>query len=290
MVIPHDAGRAISIKVPVFWIYAAAFLAIFSILVVGSSFVYSSVLSRRLVHYSKAVVKNREQQKVIDSFAQETKRVNEAISELVGEDNYLRRLLGLKSWTTKIKLSSNAKRPKFQEKVEQIAHELKVADQEIGERKKSFEELKKWVNEIRARYASTPSRWPVYGRIVSRYGYRIYPWRGFHTGIDISERYGAPVRATADGVVAFVGWRRGYGKTVMINHGYGVSTLYAHNSRYSVKVGQRVSKGQIVSYIGNTGYATGPHLHYEVRKWNRPVNPVAYLDLNILTASKIWRR
>jgi hypothetical protein len=78
MVIPHDAGRAISIKVPVVWIYAAAILAVFSVLVVGSSFVYSSVLSRRLVHYSKAVVKNREQQKAINSFAQETKRVNEA--------------------------------------------------------------------------------------------------------------------------------------------------------------------------------------------------------------------
>jgi murein DD-endopeptidase MepM/ murein hydrolase activator NlpD len=165
-----------------------------------------------------------------------------------------------------------------------------VADQEIEERKRSFEELKKRVNEIRIRYASTPSRWPLYGRIVSRYGYRIYPWRGFHSGVDISEGYGAPVRATANGVVTFVGWKRGYGKTVMIKHGYGVSTLYAHNSRYSVKVGQRVSKGQIVCYVGNTGYATGPHLHYEVRKWNRPVNPIAYLNLNILSASKIWRR
>ena len=289
MIVPHDPNRrTVSIKIPVLWVQAAVILSIFSVVVVGSSIVYSSLLSRRLVYYSRTLAKNREQQKVIDSFVQRTKKVNQAILELVREDNNLRKLLGLKSWKSKIKLYAGT--DKFQEKTEQISNEFEMADQKLAERRKSLEELKKWVSVVRRRYASTPSRWPIHGRIVSRFGYRIYPWRGFHTGLDISGLYGAPIRAAANGVVSFAGWSRGYGRTVIIKHGYGVSTLYAHSSRYAVKSGQRVKKGQIICYIGNTGYVTGSHLHYEVRKWNRPTNPVTYLNLNILTASRIWRR
>lgn len=289
MVIPHDScSRTITIKIPVSLIYSVVILAIFSALVVGSSMVYSSLLSRRLVYYSRTLAKNREQQKVIDSFAQETKRVSRAILELAREDNKLRKLLGLKSWRRKVKLFAAGN--KYQEKTEMISQELEMADRKLAERRKSLEELKKWVNQVRRRYASTPSRWPVYGRIVSRFGYRVYPWRGFHKGLDVSGRYGAPVRATANGTVSFVGWRRGYGRTVIVKHGYGTTTLYAHNSKYAVKAGQKVKKGQIVAHVGNTGFSTGPHVHYEVRKWKRPINPVTYLNLNILTASRIWRR
>lgn len=289
MVIPHDSfGRTISIKIPLSLIYTVIFLAVFSMLVVGSSIVYSSLLSRRLVHYSHTLAKNREQQKVIDVFADETKKVNQAIVELARQDNELRKLLGLKNWRSKIKLAGGI--DKFWEKSERISRDLEMADLKLAERRKSLEELKSWVSEVRRRYVSTPSRWPLHGRIVSRFGYRVYPWRGFHTGLDISGRYGTPIRATANGTVSFVGWRRGYGRTVIIKHGYGISTLFAHSSRYAVKQGQKIKKGQIICYVGNTGYVTGPHLHYEVRKWNRAVNPVSYLNLNILTASRIWRR
>jgi len=289
MIVPHDpCRRTVSIKIPVLWIQVAVILAVFSVAVVGSSIVYSSLVSRKLVYYSKTLAKNREQQQVINSFTQKTKEVNQAILELVREDNNLRKLLGLKGWTSKIKLASKVN--KYQEKSEQISQELDLADDRLAERKESLEELKNWVSIVRKRYASTPSRWPVYGRIVSRFGYRVYPWRGFHTGVDISGNYGTPIRSTADGTVSFVGWMRGYGRTVIISHGYGISTLYAHSSRYAVESGQRVEKGQVICYVGNTGYVTGPHLHYEVRKWNRPTNPVAYLNLNILSASRAWRR
>lgn len=289
MVIPHDSfSRTITIKIPAIVAYSLICLVIFSALVVGSSLIYSSLVSRRLIHYCQALAENQQQQKVIDAFADETRKVNEAILELANQDNKLRRLLGLESWKSKIKLAANI--DELMGKTDRISHELKMADLKLAERRKSLEELKSWVNEVRRRYANTPSRWPIYGRIVSRFGYRIYPWRGFHTGLDISGRYGAPIRTSADGVVSFVGWRRGYGRTVIIKHGYGISTLYAHASRYAVKQGQKVKKGQIICYVGNTGYVTGPHLHYEVRKWNRPTNPVSYLNLNILTASRIWRR
>ncbi len=289
MVVPHDpSSRTVSIKIPALLIYFLVCLVIISSLVVASSVVYSSVLTRRLIHYCQTLVKNQEQQRVIDAFAEETRKVNLAIAELVQQENSLRRLLGLKGWKSKIKLAADL--GELTGKTAKISHDLKVADLRVEESKKSLEELKSWVSEVRRRYACTPSRWPIYGRIVSRFGYRVYPWRGFHTGLDISGRYGSPIRATADGTVSFAGWRRGYGRTVVINHGYGISTLFAHLSRYAVDKGQWVKKGQIICYVGNTGYVTGPHLHYEVRKWERPTNPVTYLDLNILTASRNWRR
>lgn len=288
MIVPHDArGRPVSLKIPASWVYTTVFAAIFSLLVVGSSVVYSTLLSRRLVHYADTLSRNRQQQEVINSFSDKTEQVARAIDELVKEDNELRKLLGLKGWQSKIKLVTD--RVSGEVKGEKVSFELSLADDKLEERKQSLEELKKWVDMVRSRFASTPSTWPIYGRLVSFFGYRSYPWRGFHAGVDIKAYYGAPARATAAGVVTYVGWRRGYGKTVEINHSYGVSTLYAHNSAYAVRVGQRVRKGQVVSYVGMTGWTTGPHLHYEVRRWDHPLNPVAYLDLNLLTASRLWR-
>jgi murein DD-endopeptidase MepM/ murein hydrolase activator NlpD len=284
MVIPHDArGRPVSFKVPARWVYIAASLALFSFILVGSSVIYSTFLSRRLVHYTETLSRNRQQLEVISSFSAKNSKVAKAIDELVQKDNELRNLLGLKGWQSKMKLGSNEVKPN------RVSLDLELFDAKLVERKESLEELKQWVEVVRSRFASTPSTWPIYGRLVSFFGYRSYPWRGFHSGVDIQAYRGAPARATASGVVTYVGWRRGYGKTVEVGHGNGVSTLYAHNSAYAVGVGQKVRKGQVLCYVGTTGWTTGPHLHYEVRRWDRPVNPVAYLDLNLLTASRLWR-
>jgi murein DD-endopeptidase MepM/ murein hydrolase activator NlpD len=288
MIVPHDAqGAPISFKIPVSWLRAAGYLALFFVLVVGSSVVYSTLLSRRLVNYADTLYKNREQQEVIKTFSDKTGRVAKAIDELVEKDNELRKLLGLKGWQSKVKLSTSV--VSREAKTDKISIEIELAKDRMAESEKSLQELKQWVVFVRSRMASTPSSWPIYGRVVSLFGYRAYPWRGFHSGVDIHASYGAPARATAPGIVGYVGWRRGYGKLVEINHGNGVSTLYAHNSNYAVRVGQRVRKGQIVSYVGTTGWTTGPHLHYEVRRWDRPLNPVAFLDLNLLSASRLWR-
>jgi len=287
MVVPHDAGgRAVSLKIPASWVYATAGLAIFSVLFVFSSFVFTTLVSRRMVDYAGTIAKNKQQEEVIRSFSLKTGKVAEAIDELVKKDNELRNLLGLKGWKSKIQLSTDIS---HESQADKVNIHLAKANDSLAEREKSLEELKAWVKVVRSRFASTPSSWPIYGAIVSRFGYRSYPWRGMHTGLDIKANYGAPIRATANGVVSYVGWRSGYGKTVEINHGYGVSTLYAHNSNYAVKIGQRVQKGQVISYVGTTGWTTGPHLHYEVRRAGQPLNPVAYLNLNALSASRLWR-
>jgi len=123
--------------------------------------------------------------------------------------------------------------------------------------------------------------WPTDVReITSPFGWRIHPVFGsqrFHSGIDIGADYGDAVVAADGGVVIFADWMGGYGKAVIIEHGNGVSTLYAHNSGLLVSEGQRVRKGEIVSRVGSTGYSTGPHLHFEVRQDGTPVNPMGYL-------------
>lgn len=120
-------------------------------------------------------------------------------------------------------------------------------------------------------------------KIGSLYGYRSDPFTGrarFHSGVDIKARWGDPVGASHPGVVQFAGWYHGYGNLIVINHGGGVTTHYAHLSSYAVAVGTRVVRGTIIGLAGSTGRATSPHLHYEVRINDNPVNPLQPLALD----------
>lgn len=118
--------------------------------------------------------------------------------------------------------------------------------------------------------------WPVTGIITSDYGYRIHPIYGrriFHSGLDIGAPYGIPIRASASGSVIYSGWYSGYGNTVILDHGDGYSTLYAHCSVLYVAKGQRVSQGHAIASVGSTGNSTGPHLHFEIRYRGSPIDP-----------------
>jgi murein DD-endopeptidase MepM/ murein hydrolase activator NlpD len=111
----------------------------------------------------------------------------------------------------------------------------------------------------------------------------IYKTLKMHTGVDFVCAIGTPVYATGDGIVMYVEKGvQGYGEMVVINHGYGYKTLYAHLSRKAVRPGQKVKRGEIIGYTGNSGLSTGPHLHYEVRKNNIPVNPVNFFSTTLL--------
>jgi murein DD-endopeptidase MepM/ murein hydrolase activator NlpD len=128
--------------------------------------------------------------------------------------------------------------------------------------------------------ADAPSIWPVEGRIGSSFGEREDPINGegaFHPGIDIEAIYGTPVRAAADGYATGQNMGAGYGRQVVLDHGHSLLTLYGHLSAIAVVPGQHVLRGQVIGYVGQSGRATGPHLHYEVRVHNVPVNPHKYL-------------
>ena len=128
--------------------------------------------------------------------------------------------------------------------------------------------------------ANAPSLWPVQGTVTSSFGERQNPFEGesaFHTGIDIATALGDAVRASADGTVVKAGIGSGYGREIILDHGHNVETLYAHLSGFAVTEGQDVRRGDIIGYVGVSGRSTGPHLHYEVRIRNTPVNPHKYL-------------
>lgn len=121
---------------------------------------------------------------------------------------------------------------------------------------------------------------PVSGRLSSNFGPRKHPIHGVvkrHNGVDFGAPQGTPIKAAEGGVVLYAGWYGGYGKIVMVDHGDDLVTLYAHTSRYVVKEGQKVQRGQVIAYVGSTGLSTGPHLHFEVRRNGTPVNPITYL-------------
>ena len=129
-----------------------------------------------------------------------------------------------------------------------------------------------------------PSIWPVEGKVTSSFGERDDPFNGegaFHAGIDISAGFGEPIHATADGVVEFADRTSGYGREVIIDHGHGVKTVYGHMSGFAITSGDEVRRGQVIGYIGMSGRSTGPHVHYEVRIQNVPVNPHKYLRMTM---------
>jgi murein DD-endopeptidase MepM/ murein hydrolase activator NlpD len=122
---------------------------------------------------------------------------------------------------------------------------------------------------------------PVNGPVTSPFGYRIHPilhYRKFHTGVDFGVGYGSPIRAADSGAVIYATWMGGYGNVIIVDHGRGISTLYAHQSSLAVSNGTRVTRGQTIGYVGSTGFSTGPHLHFEVRVNGNPVDPMGYIN------------
>ena len=131
---------------------------------------------------------------------------------------------------------------------------------------------------------SAPNLWPVEGQVTGSFGERIDPFNGegaFHSGVDISSNVGASVIAPADGVVTFADFLGGYGRAIMVDHGHGITTRYGHLSSFAVTAGQYIHRGDTIGYVGLSGRSTGPHLHYEVRINDAPVNPYKYLRLTV---------
>ena len=167
----------------------------------------------------------------------------------------------------------------------QIQRERQEFEEALDDLERTSQDLVKVIQELQAKSkvrqtGTFKPQWPVIGRITSPFGWRLHPVTQTmrnHTGIDIAVGAGTPVKAADSGVVLESGWLGGYGKAVIIDHGGGIATLYAHNSDLLVTAGQAVVKGQIISHAGSTGVSTGPHVHFEVRVQGTPVDPGNYL-------------
>lgn len=164
----------------------------------------------------------------------------------------------------------------------EIVDAYKQIKSESEQRIKDFDKLFKYVTSQISKMNSTPRGWPVVGYVSSPFGYRTHPFTfsyDFHSGVDIVNNPGTEVRVTADGVVRYTGWAMGYGLCVIVDHGFGYTTLYGHLSQVTVKVGDVLKKGSVIGKLGSTGTSTGPHLHYEVWEYGIPKNPMKYISL-----------
>jgi murein DD-endopeptidase MepM/ murein hydrolase activator NlpD len=175
--------------------------------------------------------------------------------------------------------------PVVQPDLNNIGQVLTLVEQGITQRRESLMELQQHIKDRQEKLgynpllggSTTPSIWPAHGDVSSPFGLR---WNGsdLHPGIDIANDAGTPILATADGVVTTAGWNDGgYGNMVDIDHGNGIMTRYGHAMQVVVTPGQYVRRGQVIAYMGSTGFSTGPHVHYEVRIGGEPVNPASYL-------------
>jgi murein DD-endopeptidase MepM/ murein hydrolase activator NlpD len=233
--------------------------------------------------------------------AQEMTRARTALDQAQSTDRQLRGLLTMAHDNDPIAAATGVGGPTLADRLSLgrimggDASDIRQADwhREIARLRKdaegrlaSFQEIGWYVGNQKSLRNATPSLWPTEGSITSLFGYRFSPMQRddgetgeFHPGLDIANAADTLVHATADGTVRFSGWSQGYGNMVVIDHGYGVSTLYGHTSKALVKVGDRVMRGQMIAYMGTTGRSTGAHLHYEVWRQGRPVNPMAYLKV-----------
>jgi murein DD-endopeptidase MepM/ murein hydrolase activator NlpD len=263
MLIPHDGKKSINIKVPSAGIFISIFLwcvgSVYLISIAIDAFEYQRM--KHMVNYYNAQFTELKPTILM------LKKAEFEFKNLLSRGGKKELLEGVDSKD----ISADAGSLDMESLREQI--------QKTAESVASVKEYLKGQKDI---YISTPMGWPVSGAITSPYGERMNPRGGgaqFHSGIDISIPQGTPVTATADGVVSISGMNAGAGNLVVLEHGFGYSTAYAHNKSLVVQVGQRVKRGEIISYSGSTGNSTGPHLHYEVWKNGRAINPKGFLEV-----------
>ncbi len=218
----------------------------------------------------------------IETLQSKLKEKDERIKELEKEKTLL--ALKVKAIEEKIKKANKTLRRKgIRIKIPEPEGGLFIPADKIKPSDLCLESLEKSIDKFVKVMSDIPVGVPLYGRLTSKFGYRIDPFNGrraFHTGIDLRATYKQPVRATANGVVIFSGWKRGYGKVVIIRHKYGFTTIYAHLAYKRVGINQPVKAGDIIGYAGSTGRSTGVHLHYEVKRYGKLINPLKLLYLN----------
>ena len=295
LLIPHDKSRPLRTTLSIGSIYSVLILWIFSL-------AWSVSIISRKIDYREIARANRVLRQKAEYFARSLAKERDLICELRDMDAQLRGLLHMKNPQDIIELGGMGG-PSIDDQrslalalqsgnglnKELFQMNLNELERETWERKQSFHEISDFLAFQRNLLLATPCIWPTFGRVTSSYGWRRHPLTGrgeFHYAIDIANLKGTPVRATADGRVVLAGWQGTYGRSVMIDHGYGFSTRYAHNSTILVKPGEKVIRGQIVALSGDTGIVTAPHVHYEVWYQGKPINPLLYVKSKPVFANR----
>jgi len=300
LLVPHSRFKPIRIS------FTVSFLLFLFVLWTGIT-IWAGYLSSKHIDYWRVKAEHNLLRLRMALLAKQLNESREYLDQVKENDNRIRELLELKTKKaiitgTESPNPSTAPQPlgaggpsveetrRLQEYLEgrfdvtpEILYEQTRKIKEISQRRlESISEVMENINYQKALYSATPNMRPIDGgRITSGYGFRIHPVYGsfeFHSGVDIAADRDTPVSATARGKVMFTGWVEGYGKLIIIDHGFNYCTYYGHLNKILCKVGDKVERGKIVGLVGDTGTSTGYHLHYEVRFNGKPVNAAKYLD------------
>ncbi len=286
MVLSSQATRARQFRVTQLWLRIARVGGIL-VLIAVPYMLYHFVTIKTEVRQLRRIVQEQE------VLVGKVQTMHQEMGRMRTLDNQIRRLAGLESasatestmamggGTLEIEqvLTAEEQAARLQ-LISQLFEDVERLEREVALRAESFEALTAYLTEQKDRLAATPSIWPAKGYVSSKFGPRISPFTGRrqrHTGIDIAAARGTPVLAPADGVVTYSGKLAGYGRAIVVDHGFGIKTFYGHNHQNKVKKGQRVARGQVIAALGSSGYSTGSHLHYEVLVKDTPVNPLKYI-------------
>ncbi|MBD1399378.1 M23 family metallopeptidase [Pelovirga terrestris] len=210
----------------------------------------------------------------------DVERLQQELASLAMTEARIRQLANLEDDGRLIPVAMGGQPDEDNFSLNEIQQQINALQIDIELRRQAQQDVRNLLNDQISISRSTPKGWPTRGWLSSYFGKRKSPFTGrtvMHEGLDIAANTGTPVVAPADGIVARVTYSSTYGNKVVIDHGYGYQTLYAHNSRILVKVGQRVTRGERIAQVGNTGVSTGPHLHYEVHLNGVPIDPRAFL-------------
>lgn len=298
ILVPHSGQGVKQLHIRTIWVKALSILTLGMLVTFGSLlYQYNNAMRQSRaeneeLRYLREI--NGTQVGQIQQLAQTTATLQEDMQRIKKLDSEVRKIAGVDAKDTTTVSRGSAVRPVVYNPnggqggpstgrgpdVKQLVRSVEQLKYEIHAREASLIKLRDAVTAKKALQATTPASWPCSGEITSPYGYRSSPWgwgTDFHPGIDIADSWGTPVFATASGTVTFAGWDGGYGQIVVIDHGNGFQTAYAHNSSIMVDVGQQVSKGYHIADMGSTGASTGPHVHYEVRVNGQRENPMDYM-------------
>jgi murein DD-endopeptidase MepM/ murein hydrolase activator NlpD len=293
MWVPHSASKVRHLTISQFAFSLSLLGFGLVIVILFFFFVDYSQMKNKLVRLNELERINQTQKEKIFSLAEKIKNFDQTMQRLQELEQRIRLIAGVGDSETdekklgrggpslylpfKEEVDIDANGPVSFKLIGKIEENVKALKAEAEVREAGFGEVEKVILEKRDLFASTPNIFPVQGSISSGYGWRRNPFskrREFHQAIDLVAPWGTPVKAAAQGKVAYAGWRNAYGLTVQIEDGHGYSTVYGHLSRILVKKGAGVEKGGIIGRIGSTGHSTGPHLHFEVWFQGKTIDPL----------------
>ena len=306
MIVPPNQKQTISFQLSAPLLYALIALVTVAIFGITSIFFYTSKASLELSNYKQMKLESVEQKRKIADLSTQINTLKKDIEGLIETEVKIRDVMRRKHESSPrvLRRRTNyqigqfnksyaiADTPEQEQTLDHLLQKSDILTAQVETLKERYTGFSTVLDTYQKRFAATPSIWPVYGKIRSKFGWRTHPLTSkphLHKGIDIPAFIGAPIKAAADGKVVVTGLRGGDGLVVAINHGHGYLTIYAHASKILVKRGQQVKKGQVIANVGSTGLSTGPHVHYEIRRWRQAISPKPYLNLDLFTASKqIW--